>query len=195
MPKRITIIQGHPDPRGGHLGHRLADAYVGGAEAAGHIVKVIDVATLDFPVLRTKEDWENVLPADDIQRAQHAIAWAEHVVIFFPLWHGTMPALLKAFLEQVFRPGFAVAKPESGIRWKRLLVGRRARVVITMGMPPLVFRWYFRAHGLKVLERNILAMAGIGPIRATLIGMVDKLTASRAERWFAAMREIGHAAR
>lgn len=193
MPKRITIIQGHPDPRGGHLGHQLADAYVSGAGAAGHVVKVIHIATLDFPLLRTKEDWENVPPANDIQRAQHAIAWAELVVIFFPLWHGTMPALLKGFLEQVFRPGFAVQKPDSGIRWKRLLTGRRAHIVITMGMPPRVFRWYFRAHGLKVLERNILATAGIGPTRETLIGTVDKRTESRAERWIVAMREIGHA--
>ena len=42
-----------------------------------------------------------------MQKAQRAIASAEHIVIFFPLWLGTMPALLKAFLEQVLRPGFA----------------------------------------------------------------------------------------
>ena len=30
MPKRIAIIQGHPDPGGGHLCHTLADGYAEG---------------------------------------------------------------------------------------------------------------------------------------------------------------------
>lgn len=35
---------------------------------------------------------------------------------------------------------------------RRILV-QRARIVISMGMPAFVYRWYFRAHGLKSLRR------------------------------------------
>jgi putative NADPH-quinone reductase len=35
MAKRIVIIQGHPDPAGGHLCHALADAYAAGARGQG----------------------------------------------------------------------------------------------------------------------------------------------------------------
>lgn len=36
---------------------------------------------------------------------------AEHIVFVSPLWLGTMPALLKGFLEQVMRPDVALAYP------------------------------------------------------------------------------------
>lgn len=93
------------------------------------------------------------IPVEDIKRAQEIIAWANHLVIIYPLWLGTMPALLKAFLEQVARPGFAISRETGGVSWKRMPAGRSARVVITMGMPTLVYRWWFGAHSLKNLER------------------------------------------
>src|SRR4051812_2051731 len=58
MSKRIAIIQGHPDPRGGHLGHALAQGYAEGGERAGNEIKVIQVAALQFPLVHTKEEWE-----------------------------------------------------------------------------------------------------------------------------------------
>ena len=65
--------------------------------------------------------------------------WAQHWVFLFPLWHGTMPALLKGFLEHIFRPGFAMEYQKNGFP-KRLLAGRSARIVVTMGMPVLLYR-------------------------------------------------------
>jgi len=191
MGRRIAIIQGHPDPRGHHFGHALADAYATGAEAAGHEVQVIHVAHLDVPVLRTKEDWEHEAPPDTIRQAQQTIGWAEHLVIVYPLWLGTMPALLKAFLEQVFRPGFALAKAEAGQMGKKLLIGKSARIVVTMGMPAWVYRWYFRAHSLKSLERNILRFCGIGPFKESLIGMVEAPKNTHREQWLEQMRTLG----
>jgi putative NADPH-quinone reductase len=47
--------------------------------------------------------------------------------------------------------------------WRKLLKGKSARIVVTMGMPTLFYRWYFRVHSLKNLERNILAFCGIRP--------------------------------
>jgi len=56
MTRRILIVQGHPDPAGGHFCHALADAYAAGATAGGHEVERLEVARLEFPLLRTKED-------------------------------------------------------------------------------------------------------------------------------------------
>lgn len=192
---RITIVQGHPDPAGGHYGHALAQAYAGGAEAAGHEVRTIGVTELDFPLIRTRKEWEGELYPDSIRRAQDAVRWANHLVIVYPLWLGSMPALLKGFLEQVMRPGLAFSKVEAGTPWKKLLTGRSARIVVTMGMPALVYRWYFGAHSLKSLERNILGFVGIGPIRETLIGMVEACSAARREKWLKKLRALGSAGR
>jgi len=191
MATRILLLQGHPDASGPHLLHALADAYAEGARAAGHEVRTVDVARIDFPLLRSQQAWEREpLPAA-LQPAQDAIAWAQHLVLFFPLWLGDMPALLKAFLEQVARPGFAFGSGEGNPFAHKALAGRSARVVVTMGMPALVYRWYFRAHSVRSLERNILGFVGIAPVRETLIGMVGGMKEDAARKWFARMRRLG----
>ena len=161
---KLVVIQGHPDASGDHLCDALAQAYVDGAKSAGHQVEFFDLGQLDFPLLRTKEDWEEGISGtpEMLKAAQSALIEADHIVLIYPLWLGTMPAVLKGFLEQVFRPGVALSDDEGFP--KPLLKGKSARVVITMGMPALVYRWYFFAHGLKNLERSILGVAGIRPI-------------------------------
>jgi putative NADPH-quinone reductase len=57
MTKRITILQGHPDPRGHHFGNALVEAYADGARAGGHEVRCIEVAKLAFPLLRSAEEF------------------------------------------------------------------------------------------------------------------------------------------
>lgn len=192
--QRILLIQGHPDAVTPHLCHTLAEAYAEGAQAAGHEVRWTDVARLDFPLLRSQQAWElGTLPAT-LQTAQDDIAWAEHLVLFFPLWLGDMPALLKGFLEQVARPGFAFSAEGNNPFGRKGLTGRSARVVVTMGMPAMVYRWYFRAHSLKSLERNILGFVGIAPVNETLVGMVDKLDEAGVKKWQGQMRALGRAA-
>ncbi len=138
-----------------------------------------------------KEDWEQGKPLEAIEQAQQTILWAEHLLILYPLWLGAMPPLLKAFLEQVFRPGFAIAKTQEGKVWTKLLAGKSARIVVTMGMPALVYRWYFGAHSLKSLERNILKFCGISPVKESLIGMVESMPEKKRQRWLETMRELG----
>ncbi|MBD3618198.1 MAG: NAD(P)H-dependent oxidoreductase [Chromatiales bacterium] len=189
MARRIVIIQGHPDPDPSHLDHALAAAYRESAEAAGHEVRVIEVGRLDFPLLRNKQDFDHGEAPPAIIDAQQHIEWAEHLLVLHPLWLGDMPALLKAFLEQVFRPGFGF---EGGRRMRPRLRGRSARVVITMGMPAFIYRWYFGAHSLKLLRRHILGFCGFGPVRSTLLGLVDTSDARR-QRWLERMRALGRA--
>ena len=190
MSKRILIVHGHPDASARRFNHALAEAYALGAKRAGHTVAHVDVAHLDIPCLRGKAGWEAGALPDALVPAQQAIAACDHLVLFFPLWLGGVPALLKAFLEQVLRPGFAFSQgrgfPE------KPLSGRSARVVVTMGMPGLVFRWYFRAHGLKALTRGILGFVGIAPVRETVIGSVEGLSDKQRMAWLAEMTRLGH---
>jgi len=190
---QLAIIQGHPDSAGGHLCHALADAYAQGACQGGHTVTRIDVATLDFPWLHTKEAFETGPLPDVLRPAQEAIGQADHLCFVYPLWHGTLPAILKAFLEQVFRPGFAFAV--GGRTWRRPLKGKSARIVVTMGMPVLLYRWYFGAHGLKSLERSVLGFCGIDPIRESLFGMIEAASAAKRVGWLETMRRLGGQAR
>ncbi len=188
---RILLIQGHPDPAGGHLCHALAEAYAAGARAAGHRVAIVTPATLEFPLLANATEWEEGAVPPVLAPVQQAIADAQHVVLFYPLWLGDLPAGLKAFLEQVARPGFALQRKSRNPLRAGLLTGRSARVVVTMGMPALIYRWYYRAHSLKSLERNILRFVGIAPVRHTLVGGAGKMTPADVQAWCGRMQVLG----
>ena len=194
MALRIALIQGHPDPAGNHLDHALADAYAHGAEAAGHRIDHLQVAALDFPLLRSQAEFDHGQPPAAIRQAQSTLAAADHWVIVFPLWLGTTPALLKAFLEQVMRPGFAFAGAGDQARGG-LLKGKSARVVVTMGMPALLYRTYFRAHGVRYLERGVLRFAGMRPVRTSLFGLVEARSDRTRQRWLVRMERLGRRGR
>jgi putative NADPH-quinone reductase len=189
MSRRITIIDGHPDPDRARFVHALADAYAAAAEEAGHAVRRINVAEIDFPILRSQNQWHNEPAPPVIAEAGAAIAWAEHLVLLYPLWLGDVPAQFKGFLEQVARPNVAFRYREKGMP-EKLWSGRSARVIVTMGMPGIFYRLYYRAHSLKSLERNILKFVGIKPVASTVIGMVEGSAESR-EGWLAKVRELG----
>ena len=189
MVRRITVIQGHPDSSSHHLLHAMADAYAESATAAGHEVRRIEVAKIEFPLLRTQVDFETGDLPLGLAQARDDMRWAEHWVFLFPLWHGTVPALFKGFLEHIFRPGFAMEYKKKGFP-KRLLAGRSARIVVTMGMPVLLYRWYFGAFGLRSFERSMLSFAGIKPIRESLYGLTFADENKRA-RWIEDMRRRG----
>lgn len=192
MTRRIVVVQGHSDSSGHRLLHALADAYAAGAVEAGHQVRRVEVAKLEFPFQRTQEDFETgQLPAT-LKTPQEDLHWAEHWVFLFPLWHGTMPAVFKGFLEHIFRPGFAMEYGKTGFP-KRLLAGRSSHIVVTMGMPVLLYRWYFGAYGLRGFERSMLSFAGIKPIRESLYGLAFS-TAKRRARWIKQLRLHGRRA-
>jgi len=155
MTERITVIQGHPDGDSHHLGHALSEAYTQAARDAGHDVRVIEVGKLDFPLIRNKMEWENDPLPPELSEAQNDLLWAEHWALFYPIWLGAMPAMLKGFLEQVLRP---------------------------MATNTLVYKYFYGAHTVKALERNILKFCGIDPVKTTLIGEVYKKSPKQLER-------------
>lgn len=191
MVRRVLIVNGHPDPSPKRFCAALCEAYAAGARAAGREVRRLDVAALDLPAIRGAEDFIGGPLTPDVQRAQAGVAWADHVVFVHPLWLGAAPALFKTFCEQVFRYGFAMPHPTSASRMPTgLLKGRSARVIVTMGMPSLVYRLGFGAFGVRGFERGVLWLAGFHPIRRTLIGQVDGAPRNR-QRWLLAVRRLG----
>jgi putative NADPH-quinone reductase len=151
---------------------------------------------MDFDPIR-HGDFDTSQPLEpDLKAAQDAMRAADHLVFVWPLWLGTMPALLKGFLERTFEPGFAIDDFSGRSGWpKKLLKGKSARIVMTMGMPGLVYRLWFGAHALKVLKRNILGFCGVGPIRTSIHGMVEAVGDAKRKRWLEEMEALGREAR
>ncbi|AMO72138.1 NAD(P)H-dependent oxidoreductase [Sphingorhabdus sp. M41] len=182
--KRIAVIDGHPDPSPSRFGHAIVSAYADAARAAGHDVRVIRLSDHDIPILQSRKQWLEEDVPDAVRPGQDAIGWAQHIVFYYPLWMGDMPALLKAFIEHAFCPNFALdyGDEDSKQMPKKLLRGRSARLIVSMGMPAFFYRAYFASHSVRSFRRNILELAGIDPVSTSLIGNVDSSEKHRL-RW------------
>ncbi len=185
----MLLLVAHP--RSASLCGALADAYAEGARCAGTDLRRCDLAALHFESNVTAISPRDQPCEDDIQRAMQAIAWANHLVIVFPTWWGTMPALLKGFLDRVMMPGFAFAERADGEGWERLLAGRSAHLLTTMDTPPWVYRWIYGAPGLNGLAKATLGFCGIAPVRRTIFGPVKGSSQAVRGRWIAQARQEG----
>lgn len=188
---RILVVDGHPDPAP-HLGHALAEAYMEGARDGGYEARLIRLADAQFSLLRSVADFAQEPTEPSIVSARGDFRWAQHIVLIHPLWLGAAPALLRAFLEQIARGNFLAEAAPRG--WKPSLKGRTARQIVTMGMPPAMYRLLFGAHGVKALAKSVLWFAGVKPVRTTLIGVVDADAATQTGR-IERVRALGAAAR
>lgn len=187
--RHVLVINGNPDPSPERLCGALANAYAEGAQEAGAMVHQLNIGALEFPLLRLGSDFL-VAPTDPaILSARGQIVLADHIVFVYPLWLGGPPALLKGFMEQIARGGFALKTEGRGFP-HGVLKGRSARVIVTMGMPALLYRLIYGAHGVKAFNRSILGISGIRPVRTTLLGGIGSAFA-KPEAMMAAMRELG----
>ena len=137
--QNILIVLGHPTPLS--FNHQLAQHYATIAKQAGANVEVLALGTLDFdPILR-----HDKMPLEpDVLRSQELIKWADHLVFFFPVWWGTLPALLKGWLDRTLMSGFAFQYEPNQALPTALLKGRTASIIATMDSP---WWWYWLKHG------------------------------------------------
>jgi len=186
---KIMIVVGHPQQN--TFCEALGKAYADGAKSAGHDAQLFMLSQMSFdPILR--EGYRKEQPLEpELRNAYAALMACDHLVIVFPLWCGDMPALLKGFLERILQPDLiARQETENEMNW-RIFTNKSARIVMTMGMPVSVYRWFYRGHALKLLKRNILHFIGIKPVRHTLYGMLGTSKPEQRERWLEEMRVLG----
>jgi len=186
--KRILLIFGHP-MRDSFCG-ALARAYAEGARSSGAEVREIYLGELDFdPILhKGYKEIQELEPC--LVQAREDIKWAEHIVFVYPTWWGTMPALLKGFFDRIFLPGFAF-KFMGKYSWKKLLKGRSARLLITMDAPPLFYKLFLGAPGVKTIKKAILLMSGVSPVKVTMFGSLKNSSEARRKKWLQKAEKLG----
>ena len=152
---RYLIVYAHPEPRS--LNGALKDHAVASLVAAEHEVQVSDLYAMRFKAVADADDFPARDAAErlvyhhasgvayatgaqspDIAAEQAKLLWAEVIVLQFPLWWFSVPAILKGWIDRVFAHGFAIGVPKPGTRqWMRYgegtLAGRRAMLAVTTG--------------------------------------------------------------
>lgn len=185
---RCLLILAHP--RRDSLCGALFDAYAAGARQAGAQCRELILSEMRFDpdVYTVSPELQPLEP--DLVRAQHDIAWAEHLVFIYPTWWGTFPARLKGFLDRVMTPGFAF-RHVTHDKWDKLLTGRTADLITTMDTPPLIYRLVYRAPGCQALARATLGYCGLRTARIDTFGPVVASSPAQRRRWLDRARTSG----
>lgn len=185
----VLIILGHP--REDSLSYALGEAYAEGARQEGACVRRLPLAQMHF-----NPDVEAVSPRDqtfeeDIRQSRQLIQWADHLVFVYPTWWGTVPALLKGFLDRVLTSGFAFNEIEGGTGYEGLLKGKSARLITTMDTPRWVYRWLYWKPGHNAMRKATLQFCGIRPVRVSAFGPVKESDSAERQEWIDEVRRAG----
>jgi putative NADPH-quinone reductase len=178
---RICLINAHPDPAPERFCFALADAYQSAAEQAGHAVSRFNAGEIEVPLLESAEAFKAPPPAA-LAPIRDALSAADHLVLIYPLWLGSLPAKAKALLEQIARAGFLLDTGGDSSKWPaQKMKGKSARIIVTMGMPGFAYRLFYGSHSLKGLEAGVLKISGFKPVRDTVFGGVEMGPDARAK--------------
>ncbi len=178
---RTLVIIGHPNPKS--YGAALAAKYAEAARQQGAEVEILNLATLQFdPYLHAGFNEEQPLEPD-LVNAQRLIKWCNNICIVTPIWWGSMPAILKGFLDRVFLPGFAFQYVKGSLLPEPLLKGRKARVILTTDTPPALLQYFMGDTTAHILRRSVLHFCGVRPVRTSRFGPIQGSSAERRKKW------------
>ncbi|MQM28552.1 NAD(P)H-dependent oxidoreductase [Glycomyces albidus] len=145
---QIHIVYAHP--HNASLNAALRDEAVQALEGAGHVVTVSDLYAMEWKAVADYDDfgptederfmfaageaWEKGTLTEDVKAEQAKLLAADLVILQFPLWWYTVPAILKGWIDRVFTNGFGYGTSRD---WPRfgdgVLAGKRAMVLVTTG--------------------------------------------------------------
>jgi len=187
--KKILLILGHPVKD--TFSDQLRESYKRGATAAGAEIREIVLRKLKFDLNFSEGYRGNQELEPDLVKAQEDITWADHLVVIYPNWWSTFPALMKGFIDRTFLPGFAFKYRKGSLLWDKLLTGRSARMIVTMDTPPWYYWLIYRRPGHNAMKRGILEFCGIKPVRITTIGSLKVSSDRKRSRWIAKVEKLG----
>ncbi|SCU82367.1 LAFA_0C10726g1_1 [Lachancea sp. 'fantastica'] len=153
---KVLIVFAHPEPQS--LTAHLKDVAVEELKSQGHEVKITDLYAQKWKAAIDRSDFKQVSENDklsvvslsseayeqdnlteDVKLEQEKLLWADTLLLHFPLWWFSMPAILKGWVERVYSCGLAYGVGEhSDHRWgerygEGKFVGKRAMLCVTIG--------------------------------------------------------------
>jgi putative NADPH-quinone reductase len=187
MPKKILIINGHPDNES--FNHALSLSYEQSAKSAGAEVFIINICELKFdPNLKFgyKKDMELEI---DLKNAVEKLKNADHLVFIHPVWWGSYPALMKGFIDRVFLPEITFSYDKNNKR-KMLLSNKSAHIIATMDAPVWYYKLILRAPSIRQLKNITLNFCGIKRVNSTCFGLVLSANEQKRKKWLQQIEKL-----
>ncbi|MGV8875695.1 MAG: NAD(P)H-dependent oxidoreductase [Rhodococcus sp. (in: high G+C Gram-positive bacteria)] len=196
----ILWVYAHPEPRS--LNGSLRDAALTQVRADGHTVEQSDLYAMQWNPVVTAEDYAHDstnrfhvasassaalaagTEAPEIVAEQQKLLRADAVVLQFPLWWFSMPAIMKGWVDRVFVEGFGYGIRATDGSSKRygdgMLAGKRAMIVVSMGGSEHTVSPRGISGSLDELlypiQHGILFYTGMSVLPPLLVASADRMT-------------------
>lgn len=162
-----------------------------GSQATGHEVRLIHLSKLKFDPILHKGYLEIQELEEDLKLAQKDILWAQHLVFVYPIWWGSVPALLKGFLDRVLLPGFAFKYKKDSPWWDRLFKGRTGRLIITTDAPWWWNKFAYGDPAVRMMKKAVLEFCGVKSVKVTQFDEIKNRSREVVERYLSKAYKLG----
>jgi putative NADPH-quinone reductase len=169
----------------------LANSIYRGCIAAQNPCNIIHIADINFDPILHKAYKYHTPPEPDVLEIQQQIKKSSHVVLVFPIWWGTYPALFKGFIDRVFVPDFAFKYNAKGHGHQKLLKGKQAALVCTMDTPHWYYRYVYKREAYYAVKKSLLEFCGFSKIKYMQCSRLKKSTKRQREKWIKKAFKLG----
>ncbi len=187
-PKNIVLLCGHPDTDS--FSAMMTDHYQAGAEDAGHTVSRVNIGELHFDPVLHKGYKEIQALEPDLIELQNKFLAADHIVIVYPNWWCTMPAVLKGLFDRFWLPGFAFNINKETKKIDRHLSGKTGRIIILSGLHSPFMTWWKFGDFTNEIQYGIMEFSGIRT-EVTAFGPSEKVDETTRNKWLKEVEKLG----
>lgn len=184
---RTLVVFCHPDPAS--FVAAAKDRVLTGLHIGGHEVRLVDLYAEGFRPELDLDDWRSWsgpdTPADDqLQRHADDLRWAEAIVLVYPTWWSGQPAMLKGWIDRVWRNGVAWERPTGAGRRRAALTNVRRIVVVTTHGSSKLMNALEGESGKRLAFRSIRSMCH-PRVRTSWVAMygLDRADDARRTAW------------
>jgi len=186
------LVIGHPAP--GSFSHAMADAaqeilVAGGCQCLRH-----DLYAEGFNPVQPVPESGNVSSDDPLVEAHcRDLAAADLIAVFHPNWWSQPPAIVKGWIDRVFRLGTAYRYPE-GVGYdgvpQGLLRARHALVFNTSNTPQAREREVFGDPLEQLWRTSVFGLCGVTSVLRLVAGPMAGSTAAQRAGWLDDVRAM-----
>lgn len=183
----ILIITAHPSSH--NLTRGITEIYKEEKEKQGEKVRVLDLYEDTHLPYYAFEEFPYIPVSEEAKVYQGMVSEADEILFVYPFWWGTMPGILKNWIDSVFTMGFAAKYGKDG-RPIGLLKGKSVKIISTSGAPTVLYRFNgIRRANKKIWQKTIVEFCGMTFEGFHLFGGMDT-RAKNVPKLFASVKKL-----
>jgi len=186
------LVVAHPSP--GSFSHAIAGVAQQVLQQKGYAVKLHDLYAEQFnPVQPVAEAANTVSPDLLVERHCRELAAADVIVVVHPNWWSQPPAILKGWVDRVFRLDTAYAYPD-GAGFEDVPVGllraKHAFVFNTSNTPAPREHEVFGDPLASLWATSIFGLCGVHHVSRRMFGPMASSSPDQREAWLEDARRV-----